>query len=139
MLSPPTKILVSDNDLVNALKEPLPLFTTSASSDHLATPKNISTIFETSSSSRTVRNKKNLPQPASVQLATIHVPQPTTQKLTTHSTPVTPSPEPPANADIPAPMKIPYNESELSPPSPPMFNCHRPSTQIYTTRARNGP
>ena len=36
-------------------------------------------------------------------------------------------------------MTIPYNESELGPPSPPMFNHHRPSTHRYPTRARNGP
>ena len=47
MLSPTTKILVAANELVNALKQTSPLFTTSASSDHLAALKNIDTVFET--------------------------------------------------------------------------------------------
>ena len=106
MLSPTTKILVAANELVNALKQPLPLFTTSASPDHLAALKNIATIFETVSSSRPVPNTKILPQPEALQLAPIHVPQ-TTKKVTTYSTPVTPTPEPPDNADIPDPMKNP--------------------------------
>ena len=50
MLSPPTKILVSDNELVNALKEPLPLLTTSTSSYHLVALKKLATIFETAAS-----------------------------------------------------------------------------------------
>ena len=108
-LSPTTKILVADNELVNAIKQTSPLFTTSASSDHLAALRNIATIFETASSSRPVLNTKNLPQPSSVQLAPIHVPQPPTQQLSTYSTPVTPTPGLPANDDIPAPMTIPYN------------------------------
>ena len=138
MLSPTTKILVASNELVNALKQPSPLFTTSSSSDHLAAIKNIDTIFEIAASSQPVPNKNNIPQPASVQLAPIHVPQPPTQKFTTYSTPVTPTPDPPDNADIPDPTTIPYNGSELSPPSPPMFNHHWPSTHRYPTQARNG-
>ena len=139
MLSPATKILVADNELVNALKQPSSMFTTSASSDHLAELKNLATIFETAASSRPVPNTKTLPQPASVQLAPIHVPQPPTQQFAIYSTPVTPTPEPPSNYEIPYPMTIPYNESELSPPSPPMFNHHWPFTHLYPTRAHNGP
>ena len=138
MLSPTTKILVATNESVNELKEPSPLFTTSASSDHLAALKKLATIFEIAASSRLAPNTKNLPQPASVQLAPIHVPQPPTQQFATYSTPLNPTPEPPANADIPATTTIPYNESELIPPRPPMFNNHRPSTHRYPTRARNG-
>ena len=115
------------------------MFTTAASSDHLATIKNVAAIFETSASSRPVPNTKKLPQPESVQLATMHVPQPPTQKFSTYSTPVTPNPGPPANADIPAPVTTPYNESEIIPPNTPMFNHHRPSTHQYPTQARNGP
>ena len=110
MLFPTTKILVADNELVNALKQTLPLFTISTSSDHLEALKKIATIFETSASSRPVLNTRNLPQLASLQLAPIHLPQPTLQQFTTYLTPVTPTPEPLANADIPAPMTIPYNE-----------------------------
>ena len=106
-LSPTTKILVAANELVNSLKRPLPLFTTAASSDHLTALKNIATIFETAASSRPVLNTKNIPQPASVQLAPIHVTQPPTQKLSTYSIPVTPTAGPPVSADIPAPMTIP--------------------------------
>ena len=58
MLLPTTKILVAANELVNSLKQPLPLFTTSASSDYLAALKNIATIFETAASSRPVSNTK---------------------------------------------------------------------------------
>ena len=101
---------MADNELVNTLKQPLPLLTTSSSSDQLAALKKLPTIFETAASSRPVPNRKNLPQPASVQLAPIHVPQPPTQQLATYSTPVTPTPEPPVNADITATMTIPYNE-----------------------------
>ena len=36
-------------------------------------------------------------------------------------------------------MNIPYNESELSPPIPTMFDHHRPYTHRYPIRARNGP
>ena len=61
------------------------------------------------------------------------------QKIATDSTPVTPTPELPANSDIPTPMTISYNESELSPPIPLMLNHHWPSTHRYTTRAHNGP
>ena len=61
----------------------------------------------------------------------------TNKKIATYSTPVTPTPEPPTNSGLPAPMAIPYNESELSPPSPPMFNYFQPSTQWYPTRAGN--
>ena len=74
-----------------------------------------------------------------MQLVPIHVPQKPTKKVATYSTPVTPTPEPPANADITAPMTIPYNDSELGPPSLPMFNHHQPSTHRYPTQARNGP
>ena len=74
MLSPTTKILLPANELVNALKETSPLFTTSASSDHLAALKNLTTVFETAASSQPVLNTKNHPQPASVQLAPTHVP-----------------------------------------------------------------
>ena len=116
----------------------MPLFTTSDSPDHLAALKNIATIFETASSSRPVPNIKILSQPSSVLLAPIHVPQPPTQQLATHSTPVIPTPEPSANSDIHYLMTIPYNESELSPPNPPMFNHHRPSTHRYPTQSRNG-
>ena len=61
------------------------------------------------------------------------------KKVSTYATPVTPTPEQAANANIPAPMTIPYNESELSPPNRPIFNHHRPSTHQYPTQARNGP
>ena len=47
MLSPTTKILVAANELVNAIKHPSPLFTTSASPDHLVALKNLAIIFET--------------------------------------------------------------------------------------------
>ena len=94
------------NELVNELKHPLPLFTTSASSDHLVTLKKIATIFETAASSQPVTNTKNLPQPASVRLAPIHVSQTPTKQFATYSAPVTTTPEPPANSDIPAPMAI---------------------------------
>ena len=50
MLSLTTKILVAAYELVNALKQTLPLFTTSASSDHFMALKNIATIFETAAS-----------------------------------------------------------------------------------------
>ena len=139
MLLPTNKILVVANDLVNALKQTLPLFTKTASSDHLTSLKKLATIFETSESSRPVPNTKNLPQPESVQLVPIHVPQSPTQQFATYSTPVTIPLEPPTNSDIPAPMNIPYNESELSPPSPPIFNHHQPSTHRYPTRTSNGP
>ena len=139
MLLPTTKILVAANELLNALKQPLPLFTTYASLDHLAALNKLATIFETAASSRTVSNTKIIPQPASVQLAPIHVPQTPTKQVAAYSTPVTPTPKQLANSDIPAPMTIPYNESELGPPRPPMFNHCRPSTHRYPTRARNGP
>ena len=74
-----------------------------------------------------------------MQLAPIHVPQPPTQQFSTHSTPLAPTPGPPADANIPAPMTIPYNESEIIPPNPPMFNHNWPSTHQYPTRARNVP
>ena len=131
-------MVVATDELVNSLKQPSPLFATSASPDHIAALKKLATIFETETSSRPVPNTKILPQPASGQLAPIHVPQTPTKQVTTYSTPLTPTPEPPANSDIPAPMNIPYNESELGPPSPPMFNHHWPSTHQYPTRARNG-
>ena len=139
MLSPTTKILVAANELVNGLKQTSPLFTTSASSDHLVALKNLANIIETQASSRPVPNTKNLPQPASMQLAPMYVPHPPTQKFATHSTSVTPTIETPANTDITAPMTIPYNESELRPPNPTMFNHYWPSTHRYSTRARNVP
>ena len=74
-----------------------------------------------------------------MQLAPIHVPQPPTKTFSTYATPVPPTPEPPDNSDMPASMTIPYNESELSPTSPPMLNHHRPSTHQYPTRVRNVP
>ena len=136
ILSPTTKLSVASNELVNSLKQPLPLFTTYASSDHLAALKNLATIFETAASSRPVPNTKNIPQPASVQLALIHVPQPPTKIFSTYSKPVTPHPELRSKADIPDPMTIPYNESELSPPSPPMLNHHcLPYTNMQHGRA----
>ena len=49
------------NKLLNALKQPLPLLTTYASSDHLAALKNLANIFETAASSGPVLNTKNLP------------------------------------------------------------------------------
>ena len=61
-----TNILVADNDLINALKQSLSLFTTSDSPYHLVALKNIATIFETAASSRPVPNTKVLPQPASL-------------------------------------------------------------------------
>ena len=134
-LLPTTKILVAVNELVNTLKQPLPLFTTAASSDHLSELKKLANIFETAASSRPVPNTKNLPQPAPVQLALIHVTQPPTQKFSKYSTPVTQNPGPPANTDIPDPMNIQYNESELSPHNSPVFNNNRPSTQQYSTQA----
>ena len=139
MLLPTTKILVAANELVNSLKHPLPLFTTYAISDHLTALKKLATVFETAASSWPVPNMKNLPQPESVQLVPIYVPQTPTQQFATHSTPVTPTPEPTANADIPAPITIPYNESKLSPPNPQMLKHHRPSAYRYPTQARNGP
>ena len=96
--------------------------------------KKLDTIFETAASSRTVPNTKNIPQPASVQLAPIQVPNPSTQQFATYSTPVTPIPEPLDNADITSPITISYNESELSPPIPPMFNHRWPSTHQYPTQ-----
>ena len=109
MLFPTTKILVAANELVNALKKPSPPFKTSASPDHLAALKKLANIFETAESPRPVLNTKILPQPASVQLAPIHVNKTPTKKVTTYSTPVTPTTEPPANADITDTMTIPYN------------------------------
>ena len=139
MLSPTTKILVSANELVNALKQPLSFFTTASSSDHLPELKKLATIFEAAASSRPVPNTTNIPQPASVQPAPSHVTQPPTQKFSTHSTPVTPTPVPPDNDNIPAPITIPCNESEIIPPNPPMFNHHRPSKHQYPTQVCNGP
>ena len=110
MLLPTTILLVAANELVNAPKQTLPLFTTYASSDHLAPLKKLATILGKTASSRPVPNTKNLPQPASVQLEPIHVTQPPTQQFATYSTIVTPTPEPTDNADIPAPTTIPYNE-----------------------------
>ena len=111
----------------------------SSSSDHLSAIKKLATIFETAASSRPPLNTKNLPQPSSVQMSPIHVPQPLTQPFSKNSTPVTLTPGPLANANIIAPMTIPYNESEIIPPKPPMLNHHRPSTHRYPTRAGNGP
>ena len=108
-----------------------------ASSYHLSALKNTATNFKAAASSRPVPNTNNLPQQASVQLTPIHVSQPPTQQLSTHSTPVNPTPGPPDNANIPAPMTIPYNESEIIPPNSPIFNNHCPSTHQYPTRARN--
>ena len=42
-----TKVLVAANDLVNALKQPSPLFATATRPDHLAALKKLETIFET--------------------------------------------------------------------------------------------
>ena len=106
MLSPNTKILVADNELANTLKQPSPLFTTSASPGHLASLKKFATIFETAESSRPVPNTKILPRPASVQLSPIHVPQTPTKIVTAYSTPVTSTTEPTASPYIPAPMTI---------------------------------
>ena len=92
MLLPTIKILVAANELVNALKNPSPLFITSASSDHLVALKNLANIIETQASSRPVPNTKNLPQPASVQLAPIHVTEAPTKQFATHSTLVNPTP-----------------------------------------------
>ena len=75
---------MADNELVNALKQPLPLFNKSASPDHLAALKKLATIFETAASSRPVPNTKILPQAASVQLAPIHAPQTPTKQFTTY-------------------------------------------------------
>ena len=74
-----------------------------------------------------------------MQLAPIHATQTPIKQVTTYSTPVTTTPELPANSNIPAQIAIPYNESELGPPIPPMFNHRRPSTHRYPTRTRNGP
>ena len=74
-----------------------------------------------------------------MQLTPIHVPQPPTQQFATHSTPVNPNPEQPGNSDIPDPITVPYNGSELSPPKSPMINHHGPSTHQYPTWAGNGP
>ena len=113
--------------------------TASASPDHLVALKKLATIFETAASSRKVLNKKNLPHPASVKLASIHLPQTQKNQVKIYSTPVTTTPELLANVNISAPTSITYNESELGPPSPPMFNHHRLSTHQYPTRALNGP
>ena len=93
------------------LKQTLLLFKTSASPDHLLELKKFATIIETAALPRPVPNTIFFPQQASVQLAPTHAPQTPTKQVTTYSTPVTPSPEPPANADITAPMTISYNES----------------------------
>ena len=112
------------NELVNALKQPSPLFTTAASSDHLSELKKLATIIEAAASSRPVLNTPNIPQLTSVQPVPIHVPQPPIHKFSTHSTPVTTTPGPPDNYNITAPIKIPYNKSEIIPTNPPMFNHH---------------
>ena len=111
MLSQNSKILVAANELVNALKQPLPLFTIFSSPDHLAALKKILLFFKQQHHHCPVTNTKILPQPAPVKLAPIHALQPPTQQFATYSTTVNPTPEPPDNADIPAPMTIPYNES----------------------------
>ena len=117
MLSPTTKILLAYNELVNALKQPSTLLTTFDIPDHLAALKNIANIFETAASSRPVPNTNILAQPASVQLAPIHVPQTQKNQVKIYSTPVTTTPEMLANVNISAPTSITYNESELGPPS----------------------
>ena len=60
------KVMVAANDLVNALKQSSPLFTTDTQADHLADLKKLATMFETSASLQKGPTTPGPPQPETI-------------------------------------------------------------------------
>ena len=93
-LSETTKVIVAANDLVNALKEPSPLFATATRADHLAALKKLATIFETAAPVQ-----KGPTTFGPLQPATIPTPQKDIPAVGLTNIPVQPTPvQTPSNA-----------------------------------------
>ena len=118
-----TKVLVAENDIVNALKQPAPLFTTAMRADHIAALKKLAKFFETAES---VQKGSTMPGPP--QPATIPTPQKDMPAVGLTNIPVQPTS-----------VQTPSNASEVDRLHTHPRLHHRPATHRYPTRARHGP